>query len=171
MNVVKHLRFAVLFALSLPVCAWSGQASPDYLLADAILDGCAIQVVKYRSSSPSADTFNLNLDWRCSGKHVAVVDTYPARGSSPEIVTVFFTKMRDVIVLVKWVETWRDSSIAHYKVFAYRYVGDPSAPFAKREQISQQFGDGFDSFLNGERVDYPFKTASAIRQQLSELGE
>ncbi|WP_321951734.1 hypothetical protein [Paraburkholderia bannensis] len=84
---------------------------------------------------------------------------------------MFYTKNRDVIVLVRWDESFQDSKATRYKVFAYRYAGDISdTPFVKMDRLFRNFGDGYDGILNGKRTDFPFKTAAAIRKRLAELG-
>ncbi|WP_201699685.1 hypothetical protein [Paraburkholderia hiiakae] len=170
------ISVAIIFVASFSANAWSAGASPDALLANEIRAGCTLRVVKYNIQPADFDKYDLSLNWQCADHEQAIVDTYLSSNSDgesrPEIETVFYTKSRDVIVLVKWDENYKDTKAARYKVFAYRYVGDISdTSFVKMDRLSRNFGDGYDGILNGKRTDFSFKTAAAIRKRLAELGD
>ena len=174
MKISTYLGVVALSIFGLPIQAWSATASPDILLANEIQTGCTLRVAKYNIQPINNQKYDLILNWQCSNNEQTVLDTYLSSDtqSHPEIVTVFYTKSHDVIVLVKWDETFSGAKATHYKLFAYRYVGDISdALFVKMDRLSRQFGEGYDGILNGQRIDYQYKTAAAIRKHLTELGE
>ncbi len=129
-------------------------------------------VSRYGYNPDDINKYQLSLNWQCTGKKPFVIDAYGADNGTPEVVTVFYTKNRDVIALLKWQDGAKDSTVVRYKVFAYRYVGDISdTAFFRLDRLSERFGEGFDGVVNGKPVEYPFKTASSIRKQLAEFGQ
>jgi hypothetical protein len=171
-SIVKKLLVVAIF-LNQAILAFAQSDSPDLLPAQKIAPDCRLQVSKYGYDPMDFEKYNLSINWQCKNSRPYVIDSYAAAPTGPRIVTVFYTKKRDVIVLVKWpTKDQKATNSAHYKVFGYRYVGNLSdAPFVKLDHLSEQFGDGYDEIINGEHTEYPFKNAAAIRKRLKELGE
>jgi hypothetical protein len=173
---MKILLNNLVFLLSTLLASISASAepgSPDSLAADDIVPDCRFLVNNYGRNLMDIDKYNVSITWQCANSKPYVLDSYSAESTGPQIVTVFYTKKRDVIALLKWQNVnSKSSDTAHYKVFAYRYVGDISdTPFIRLDRLMERFGDGFDGIVNGKHVEYPFKNAASIRKRLAELEE
>jgi hypothetical protein len=171
-NLIKFLRFCPAFVFLQPALVWAGEQYPDALSAGNIQPGCNLKIVRYGYDPSDVKKYGLSLNWQCADSNPSIVDSYAVDNVSPEVVTVFYTKKRDVVVLVRWKNQTQDSVTTRYKVFAYRYVGDISdTPFVRLDRLSERFGEGFDGIVNGKQTEYPFKTAADIRKRLAEFGE
>ena len=171
-NYIRCLWFCLAFVFVQPALVRAGEKSPDALSASDIQPGCNLKVVRYGYEPSNIRKYGLSLNWQGEDSKPSVVDSYAADNVSPEVVTVFYTKKRDAIVLIKWQDQTQDSVATRYKVFAYRYVGDISdTPFVRLDRLSERFGEGFDGIVNGKQTEYPFKTAADIRKRLTEFGE
>lgn len=173
MKISFNTLYFLLAILLIPVFAWTQPVSPNALAADGIAPGCRLLIGNYGHEPMDIKKYNVSINWQCANSKPYVIDSYAAESAGPQIVTVFYTKKRDVIVLVKWPDVdSKSSAAAHYKVFSYRYVGDISdTPFIRLDRLVERFGDGYDGIVNGKHVEYPFKNAASIRKRLAELEE
>jgi hypothetical protein len=117
--------------------------------------------------------YSIDLRWACRGQRARVIDHYEIDGGSPDIVTVFFRKGRDVIVLVKWSTNSQAADIQgdYYKTYIYRYQPKNfSNPFLIEHDVAAKLGEGWDGVIDGRPVRYPYKNALSIRKALDRLG-
>ncbi|MBB5507905.1 hypothetical protein [Paraburkholderia atlantica] len=165
----------VTFAMKLlPV--WADEKSPNILSADSILPGCSVVLSEIDRISPDHPTnvsHEVEATWRCQDGGQSVIDTYAFEGGSPEVVTVFYWKNKDIISLVRWPINSQAADYSGYLYAVYIYKGmkkDGNQIFVKDDATMKKLPFGFDGYKrNGSPVRYPYKDAASIKRRLSAL--
>lgn len=172
-NMTKIVIFLLILAWTAAPC-YSMDESSASVTADAIRAGCVISFSKefypVQGDPLSSPPFSIVSLWKCRDGEKLPIDRYGVNGSSPDVVTVFYWKRRDVVVLVKWQinSEAADYSGSYYEIFAYTYTNSLKSPrFVRDNGLMKYFPAGFDGVAkDGALVVYPFKDASSIREKL-----
>jgi len=105
--MVNRWRFLKLFlaaAAAWPIVGWCDEFILQKIPAEQIQKGCDLDFYAVPDGSPSIGRpgHSIDLRWACVDQPPRVIDNYEIEGGSPDIVTVFYRKRQDVIVLVRW---------------------------------------------------------------------
>lgn len=171
------LKCFILFVMVYPIAGWCEESVLQKLPAEQIEKGCNLDFYAVNSADEALEIgrpdYSVDVRWACDGKPVILVDNYEVEGGSPEIVTVFYRKRQDIVVLVKWTMNSQASDIQgdYYKIYIYkRTPGNLDKPFSRQNDVMKELGEGWNGTKDGKPVRYPFKDASSIRKALSRLG-
>jgi hypothetical protein len=174
-NRMRILQLFFAFAVAWPVPGWCDGSILHKIPAEQMEEGCDLEFRALPDGEPAIGQSNhsVNLRWMCESQIPRVIDNYEIEGSSPDIVTVFYRRRQDVIVLVKWsTNSWAsDVQGDYYKIYVYRYTQkNPSKPFMPQLDIMRKLGEGWGSMIGKKQVHYPYKDAASIRSALDKLG-
>lgn len=174
--VMKAIKiFMTLLGLACAVApCYSRDELPASLPADVIRAGCSIFFSKdfhpIQDDPLSNPPFSIVNSWRCRDGENLPIDKYEINGSSPDVVTVFYWRRRDILVLVRWQVNSEAADYAgnYYELFAYTHSDKFGSPkFTRDNGIMKYFPPGFDGVdKNGVPVIYPFKDVPSIRKKL-----
>jgi hypothetical protein len=106
------------------------------------------------------------------------VDFYePEGGAAPRIKSVFVdgAKPKRLFVIVAWSgdNPALDTGGSIYQVFVYDESVERSGTISKLHQdtvLAKRFGAGFDGVREGKPLVYKYKTAAAVKRQLTKWG-
>jgi hypothetical protein len=176
--MVNRWRFLELFfalAVAWPIVGWCDEFSLQKIPAERIQKGCDLEFYALPDGKPAIGRPNHSIDlrWTCGDQPPRVIDNYEIAGGSPDIVTVFYRKRQDVMVLVKWSTNSQaaDAQGDYYKIYVYRYTQRNSdKPFLLQPDVMKELGEGWDGTVDGRSVHFPYKDALSIRKALNRLG-
>lgn len=180
-RLVKNIigALALMFCIA---CAFGSSGTtrgPSYAVsAAAIRGGCSIFFSKELHPFPddalSAPPFDVDATWNCRDGENLAIDQFKINGSSPEVVTVFYWKKRDIVMLVRWSPNSQaaDYSGDYYQIFICEYARKlGKGLITKNESMMERIPPGWDGFDNstGKKLTYPFKDAASIRRRLQAI--
>ena len=109
-----------------------------------------------------------------NGRSIFVAKYEPEGGSTPRIVSIFTNGRypRKLFVIVAWKSDAPalNTGGSIYQVFAYDElieVRNGTPHLHEDISLGKRFGIGFDGVREGKSVSYKYKSASAVRRQLS----
>ncbi|WP_089160972.1 hypothetical protein [Caballeronia sordidicola] len=158
-----------------PTVGWCDESILQKLPAEQIQEGCNLEFYILPDENPALGRpdHSIDLRWVCGDQPQRVIDNYEIEGGSPDIVTVFYRKRHDAIVLVKWSTNSQAADVQgdYYKIYVYRYArNNPAQPFRPQRDVMKKLGEGWDGTVDGKSVHYPYKDALSIRKALNRLG-
>lgn len=152
----------------------------QYASKPAVLDGAPGEVaIQLAYAMEDDEGFTLTVCFKVPGTGTAYARTGPIRSQAREhpVVTEAFVANSDgdpapeLVLLVSWaVSNALETSGRLYEPYAFDFPGDVG-PVPRLSLEDQGLESGLDGVLEGETVEYPYKTEEAIRARLRQTGQ